>query len=42
MNNAKDFYAAVAVLTQFIELADKNVPIENKLTETEEENNHGS
>jgi hypothetical protein len=48
MNKASDFYAAVSVLTQFIEKADSSnrakhepaaqqTPIENK-----EENNHGN
>jgi hypothetical protein len=38
----KDFYKVLAVLTQFIESADKIISIENKLTESEEDTNYGS
>jgi len=41
-NKPADFYSALAVLTQFIELADKERPIELKPNEPKEEQNHGS
>ena len=41
MKKAEEFYAAVAVLTQFIELADKEQPIQ-KISEPKEEIHHGS
>jgi|GEM_PF-2801633 len=38
----KEFFAAVAVLTQFIEDVDNYIPIKNDSIEPKEENNHGN